>query len=265
MGPSKNVDLGKRFTSVISFSPYYDKTIQAFAKSIATLPAISIHPVWTSNQDIPRMKSAVILSAISIGCVAAARLPVDHAERAAPVATYATLGPQPTLTPWGCRTNYGPCGGFTRVPLRCPSYPPGLICIDDPSHPYIPDLPGICVLPAKAYGADFGFPSNGLYCGGNARPPRVCPSSQTCLYPNPYCKPPIMDCPGLCVSSTRCAGCAGKTCPNGMSCWINPDEGCDPSVPGANCLGYCVGTQTPVYTALPTAIPADPKVNAKKY
>ncbi|EPS35599.1 hypothetical protein H072_10970 [Dactylellina haptotyla CBS 200.50] len=213
------------------------------------------------------MKSAVVLSAISIGCAAAAHLPVKRAA-AQPAPTYATLGPRPTLSPYYCRTNYGPCGGFTRTPLVCPSYPPGLICIDDPSHPYIPDLPGICVLPATTYGSTpLGFPSNGLYCGGNARPPRVCPSSQQCLYPNPYCKPPIMDCPGLCISSIRCAGCAGKTCPNGMSCWINPDDGCDPSVPGADCQGWCVGTQTPVYTIAPpaTAIPGGPIANAKKY
>ena len=48
------------------------------------------------------------------------------------------------------------------------------------------------------------------------------------------------DAPGPDAETIDCGGIAGLTCPEGMICVDNPQDGCDPKTGGRDCMGMCV-------------------------
>ncbi|CAI4212834.1 unnamed protein product [Parascedosporium putredinis] len=48
------------------------------------------------------------------------------------------------------------------------------------------------------------------------------------------------DAPGICVVPLFCGGFAGFGCPDGLECWDDPRDDCDPFNGGADCGGICI-------------------------
>ncbi|EHK15160.1 uncharacterized protein TRIVIDRAFT_51487 [Trichoderma virens Gv29-8] len=83
-----------------------------------------------------------------------------------------------------------------------------------------------------------------LACGGRGPNPHKCPASWTCkddLRTPDNCG---LKCgrPGICVpnNAPSCGGITGKRCPAFFTCYDTPNDGCDPTKGGADCLGICL-------------------------
>ncbi|PFH60329.1 hypothetical protein XA68_11140 [Ophiocordyceps unilateralis] len=118
-----------------------------------------------------------------------------------------------------------PCG------LKIAPCPSNTVCI--PNSPDCSDLNrcrGTC---QKKY------PS----CGGHRPNPPTCDKNSECL-DDPRIPGCGMACdrPGICIpkNAPSCSGFAGRRCPQGLTCYDKPNDGCDPKNGGADCIGVCL-------------------------
>ena len=97
------------------------------------------------------------------------------------------------------------CGGFVANQHHCPT---GYDCTGATN----PDLPGKCTEPS------------------------TCVETVACMRTSHWDSTAC-----ACVANPACGGIAGLTCPSGYSsCIDNPNDSCDPSKGGADCIGVCV-------------------------
>lgn len=79
-------------------------------------------------------------------------------------------------------------------------------------------------------------------CGGLTLEPNGCKSG-TCISDprQPGCGL-ACDRPGICVPKDvpRCGGYAGLKCPEGLQCFDDPRDECDPDNGGFDCTGLCL-------------------------
>lgn len=121
-----------------------------------------------------------------------------------------------------------PCG------LDSPACSPDTHCVPD-SEDCTDTIkcPGTCQF-TNTYPTCGGHtPNPGLcdadsYCGDDPRVPKSCGLS--------------CDVPGICIPNNPsfCGGFAGFACPDGLFCYDEPDDGCDPQDGGADCGGICL-------------------------
>ncbi len=71
-----------------------------------------------------------------------------------------------------------------------------------------------------------------IACGGHTINPHICPDRYVCEG-----KQMAYDAPGSCTK--RCGGIAGLQCDGTDICVEDPNDDCDPSTGGADCMGVC--------------------------
>ncbi|QPG94156.1 hypothetical protein C2857_005016 [Epichloe festucae Fl1] len=82
-------------------------------------------------------------------------------------------------------------------------------------------------------------------CGGMRPRPVTCEAGAECRddprRPEEGCGL-ACDAPGICMPKRprQCGGIAGSVCPEGLYCYDVPEDGCDPTNGGADCLGLCL-------------------------
>ncbi|PHH84104.1 hypothetical protein CDD83_2467 [Cordyceps sp. RAO-2017] len=105
-----------------------------------------------------------------------------------------------------------------------------------PSRPDCLDL-GTCAGTCEPWTR---FPS----CGGHTVRPHLCSDDATCIddprFPNSCGM--ACDVPGICVANDvpRCTRDKGNECPDGLSCYDVPRDGCDPLKGDTGCQGICM-------------------------
>ncbi|SPN98672.1 uncharacterized protein DNG_01716 [Cephalotrichum gorgonifer] len=76
-------------------------------------------------------------------------------------------------------------------------------------------------------------------CGGIAPTPGVCAEPAVCI-PDPRTKLTPVVRPNICVEPIFCGGFAGFKCEDGLTCYDDPRDSCDPKHGGADCGGICL-------------------------
>ncbi|KJZ77260.1 hypothetical protein HIM_03581 [Hirsutella minnesotensis 3608] len=112
-----------------------------------------------------------------------------------------------------------------------------------PVNPRCTDLNrcrGVCTRKPKR-----PYPPQGDYksCGGFRATPVTCDAGSTCRDdPRKGGCGMACDAPGICIpdNAPKCAGFAGFQCPQGLTCYDLPGDGCDPKNGGADCIGVCL-------------------------
>lgn len=108
---------------------------------------------------------------------------------------------------------------------------------EEPEEPEEPEYP--------EYPEDPEFPPGNEYppCGGfRITPPLECPDPDSICMSDPRLGGCGLACdaPGICVVPLFCGGFAGFGCPDGLECWDDPRDDCDPFNGGADCGGICI-------------------------
>lgn len=97
-------------------------------------------------------------------------------------------------------------------------------------------------LASAAYPSSTPSPQQYPSCGGFTIEPNECQGG-TCISDprKPGCGL-ACDEPGICVPEdvSRCGGYAGLKCSEGMECFDDPADGCDPDNGGFDCTGFCL-------------------------
>jgi len=80
-------------------------------------------------------------------------------------------------------------------------------------------------------------------CGGMLPEANECPKGYTCIS-DPRKKGCGLACdePGICVAEDvpKCGGFVGLLCPQGLQCYDDPTDRCDPENGGYDCMGFCL-------------------------
>ncbi|KAF4964327.1 hypothetical protein FSARC_7733 [Fusarium sarcochroum] len=82
-------------------------------------------------------------------------------------------------------------------------------------------------------------------CGGHtSKPPPPCKKGTHCINDprTPDSCGMACDIPGICAPKKpkTCGGFTGKRCPEGLYCYDDPSDTCDPKKGGADCSGICL-------------------------
>lgn len=79
-------------------------------------------------------------------------------------------------------------------------------------------------------------------CGGLSPEANVCESGTCISDPRTAGCGLACDEPGICVGEDvpRCGGYEGKQCPDGLGCFDDPGDDCDPENGGFDCSGLCL-------------------------
>ncbi|KAI4599991.1 hypothetical protein KJ359_001092 [Pestalotiopsis sp. 9143b] len=154
-----------------------------------------------------------------------------------------------------CTNTVGQCAGTCTAPLddaracglRIAPCDDGTVCVpNDPSCIDTDRCLGKCYpLPTSTVETRKAPTTTYQACGGEAITPNHCPADYQCIDdPRKGGCGLACDAPGICVPNDypACSGFVGRSCPegSGLECYDFPNDDCDPSNGGADCIGICL-------------------------